>query len=111
MKDKTMHVKTVTDAAFDESVLKASGTVVVDFWAEWCGPCKMLAPVLEDLAGEVGEKVSFYKMNIEENPHTPGQFAIRGIPTLLLFKDGKKVAEHVGVAPKSKLQGWLDANA
>jgi len=104
------NTKPVTDANFESEVLKASGPVLVDFWAEWCGPCKMVAPALEELAGEFAGKVIVAKVNIDENPMTPNNYAVRGIPTLILFKDGKPAAQQVGALPKSRLKDWLSSN-
>ena len=101
--------KSITDASFDKDVLKASGPVVVDFWAEWCGPCKAIAPTLEELATEMAGKVTITKMNVDENMDTPGKFGIRAIPTLMIFKDGKVVSTHQGSAPKRKLEDWIKA--
>ena len=102
------NTKAVTDATFETDVLKAEGPVVVDFWAEWCGPCRAIAPALEELAGEYAGKLTVVKVNIDENPDTPGKYAVRGIPTLMLFKDGKQAATQVGAAPKSQLKAWID---
>ena len=98
----------ITDASFDADVLKATGPVLVDFWAEWCGPCKQIAPALEDLATEFGEKVTVAKLNIDENPKIPGQFGVRGIPTLMLFKDGQMTSMKVGAMPKARILEWLN---
>jgi thioredoxin 1 len=100
--------KAVTDATFETDVLKSSGPVLVDFWAEWCGPCRSIAPSLEDLSKEYAGKLEIVKVNIDENPMTPGQFGVRGIPTLLIFKDGKVAATQVGAAPKSALKAWIE---
>ena len=98
-----------TDKAnFQTEVLQDSGPVGVDFWAEWCGPCKMIAPALEEIAGEIGDKVDIVKLNIDENPDTPGRYGVRGIPTMLLFKNGEAVAQKVGAAPRSQIQQWLE---
>ena len=105
-----MAVGKVSDATFESEVLKASGPVVVDFWAEWCGPCRMIAPALEEIAGELGDKVTIAKLNIDENPDTPGRYGVRGIPTMLLFKGGQPVAQKVGAAPRSQIQQWLESN-
>lgn len=99
----------VTDATFETDVLKATGPVLVDFWAEWCGPCKMIAPALEDLAADMAGKVSVRKLNIDENPTAPTRYGVRGIPTLILFKDGKPAATKVGAAPKSELYRWVES--
>ena len=97
----------VTDDSFETDVLKASGPVLVDFWAEWCGPCKMIAPALEEIAAELKGKVTVAKVNIDENPASPNKYSVRGIPTLILFKDGKPAATQVGVLPKSALKNWV----
>lgn len=104
-----MATKTVTDQSFADDVLGASGPVLVDFWAEWCGPCRMIAPALEEISNELGGKVTVAKINIDENPDTPGRYGVRGIPTMLLFKDGQPVAQKVGAAPRSQIQQWLEA--
>ena len=102
--------KAVTDATFDTDVLKAKAPVLVDFWAEWCGPCRAIAPSLEELGAEFAGKLDIVKVNIDENPQTPSQFGVRGIPTLILFKDGKPAATQVGALPKSKLKDWIAGN-
>ena len=99
----------VSDSNFETEVLKAPGPVLVDFWAEWCGPCKMIAPFLEELAADLGERVTVAKVNVDENPQTPMKYNIRGIPTMILFKDGKPAATKVGALPKSKLYEWVEA--
>ena len=99
----------VTDATFGDDVLQSDKTVLVDFWAEWCGPCKMVAPVLEEIATEHGDKLTIAKLNIDENPDVPGRYGVRGIPTMLLFKDGQPVATKVGAAPRSQIQQWLES--
>ena len=103
------NTKTVTDASFQADVLDSSKPVLLDFWAEWCGPCKMIAPALEEIAAELGDKVTIAKINIDENPDTPGKYGVRGIPTMLLFKGGKPVAQKVGAAPRGHIQQWLEA--
>jgi thioredoxin len=97
-----------TDASFETDVLKSDVPVVVDFWAEWCGPCKMIAPYLEELATDKGEKVRIAKVNIDDNPLTPTKYGVRGIPTLMLFKNGEITATKVGALPKSKLYEWVE---
>ena len=103
-----MTTKTVTDQSFAADVLGASGPVLVDFWAEWCGPCKMIAPALEEISGALGDKITIAKLNIDENPDTPGRYGVRGIPTMLLFKNGQPVAQKVGAAPRSNIQEWIE---
>ncbi len=100
----------VTDSSFDQEVLKAPGPVLVDFWAEWCGPCKMIGPVLEEIAGEYTGKLRIAKLNIDENPQTPPKYGIRGIPTLMLFKNGQVEATKVGAVSKSQLAAFIDGN-
>ncbi|MGP8027538.1 MAG: thioredoxin [Acidocella sp.] len=100
--------KAVTDETFETDVLKSSAPVLVDFWAEWCGPCRSIAPSLEDLAKEYEGKLEVVKVNIDENPMTPSTFGVRGIPTLIIFKDGKPAATQVGAAPKSALKAWIE---
>ncbi|MEQ7921869.1 thioredoxin TrxA [Xanthomonas sp. WHRI 1810A] len=103
-------IKHVSDASFEADVLKASGPVLVDYWAEWCGPCKMIAPVLDDIATTYEGKLTIAKLNIDENQATPAKHGVRGIPTLMLFKDGEVAATKVGALSKSQLQAFLDAN-
>ena len=101
----------VTDASFDADVLKAEGPVVVDFWAEWCGPCKAIAPALEEISKEMAGKVTITKMNIDENPNVPTKYRIQAIPTLMIFKDGEVAATHTGAARKSVLSDWIKSVA
>jgi thioredoxin 1 len=102
-----MGVQKVSDANFDAEVLKSAEPVVVDFWAEWCGPCKMIAPALEELAGTLGGKVKIVKLNVDENPATAQKYGIMSIPTLMLFKNGELASRQVGAAPKQKLEQWI----
>ena len=97
----------VTDASFEADVLNSTVPVVVDFWAEWCGPCKMIGPSLEEIAGEMAGKVKITKVNVDENPGVAGKLGIRSIPTLMLFKDGKLSSQKVGAAPKGELVKWI----
>jgi thioredoxin 1 len=96
-----------TDASFGEDVLKSPGPVLVDFWAEWCGPCKMIAPFLDDIAASLDGKVTIAKLNIDENPQTPTKYGVRGIPTLIMFKNGQVAGIKIGALPKSKLEEWV----
>ncbi len=106
-----MATKHVTDDQFESEVLKSGGPVLVDFWAEWCGPCKQLGPILDEVAGEFAGKVTVAKVNIDDNPEAPQKYGVRGIPTLIVFKDGKPVATKVGSLPKSQLVEWLNSVA
>jgi len=101
--------KQVTDDSFTGDVLKAEKPVLVDFWAEWCGPCKQIAPSLEAISEELGEKMTIAKLNIDENPMTPSKYGVRGIPTLMLFKDGQVAATRIGAMPKGKLLEWIES--
>jgi len=103
-----MATKSVTDITFGEDVLGADKPVLVDFWAEWCGPCRMIAPALEELSEELGDRVTIVKLNIDENPEAPTKYGVRGIPTMILFKNGEPAATKVGAEPKSRIQGWLE---
>ena len=107
MSDLVLHV---SDADFNDTVLKASGPILVDYWAEWCGPCKMIAPVLDEVAAEYQGKLTVAKLNIDENPKTPQHYGVRGIPTLMLFKDGEVEATKVGALTKSQLTAFIDSN-
>jgi thioredoxin 1 len=97
----------VSDSTFDSEVLKATSPVVVDFWAEWCGPCRMIAPALEEIAGSLDGKVKIVKLNVDENPQTAAKYGIQSIPTLMIFKNGQMASQHLGVAPKQKLEQWI----
>jgi len=98
----------VTDATFDAEVRQSNLPVVVDFWAEWCGPCKMIGPALEELSVEMEGKVKIVKVNVDENPNSPAQMGVRGIPALFVFKNGEVVSNKAGAAPKAALQGWIE---
>ena len=101
-------IKHISDSSFEADVLKSSQPVLVDYWAEWCGPCKMIAPILDEIATEYGERLKVAKLNIDENPHTPPKFGIRGIPTLMLFKNGELAATKVGALSKAQLTAFID---
>ena len=107
MSEQIVHV---TDDSFESEVLQSPQPVLIDYWAEWCGPCKMIAPVLDDIASEYDGKLKVVKLNIDENPNTPPRYGIRGIPTLMLFKDGEVEATKVGAASKSQLVAFIDSN-
>ncbi len=103
-----MPTKAITDTSFHDDVIASDKPVLVDFWAEWCGPCKMIGPALEEISSELGEQVTIAKLNIDDNPDAPTRYGVRGIPTMILFKGGEPVATKVGAAPKSALKGWLE---
>lgn len=103
-------MKQVSDDSFEDDVLKSGTPVLVDFWAEWCGPCRQIAPALEDISNEMGDRVTVAKINIDENPKTPSKYGVRGIPTLMLFKDGQVAATKIGALPKSKLVEWVESS-
>jgi thioredoxin len=105
-----MGVGKVSDANFEAEVLKADAVVVVDFWAEWCGPCRMIAPALEEIAVALGEKVKIVKLNVDENPATASKYGIMSIPTLMLFKKGELASRQIGAQPKQKLEQWISAS-
>ncbi|KKB62669.1 thioredoxin [Robbsia andropogonis] len=104
------HIKHISDASFEGDVIKADKPVLLDFWAEWCGPCKMIAPILDEVAQQYGEKVQVAKLNVDENQSTPAKFGVRGIPTLILFKNGSVAAQKVGALSKSQLTAFLDSH-
>ena len=103
-----MATNKITDDSFENDVLKSGRPVLVDFWAEWCGPCKQIGPALEEISNEMGDRVTVVKLNIDENPGVPTRFGVRGIPTLMVFKDGKVASTKVGAMPKSKIVEWLN---
>ena len=102
-----MATKAVSDESFERDVINASGPVLVDFWAEWCGPCKQISPALEEIAEEMSGSLTVAKVNIDDHPMTPGKYGVRGIPTLMIFKDGQVAATKVGALPESKLKEWI----
>jgi thioredoxin 1 len=106
-----MGVGKVSDATFEAEVLKSTQPVVVDFWAEWCGPCRMIAPALEEISGVLGDKVKIVKLNVDENPATASKYGIMSIPTLMLFKNGELASRQIGAAPKQKLEQWITGAA
>jgi len=107
LSDSIVHV---TDDTFEDTIIKADGPVLVDYWADWCGPCKMIAPILDEIATEYGDKITIAKLNIDENPGTPPKYGIRGIPTLMIFKAGNVEATKVGAVSKSQLTAFIDSN-
>ena len=104
-------VQSVSDTEFEQEVLNATGPVLVDFWAEWCGPCKALMPIVEEMATEMGDRLKVVKVNIDENPNAPTKYGVRGIPTLMIFKDGQVVETKVGSMPKAQLFEWANTVA
>ena len=104
-----MATNKVTDSSFEEDVIKSTKPVVVDFWAEWCGPCKQIGPALEEISGELGNQVKIVKLNIDENPGAPDRYGVRGIPTLMLFNGGQVAAVLVGARPKSQIKDWVQS--
>ena len=105
-----MNTHIITDSNFDEEIKNSQIPILVDFWAEWCGPCKMIGPALEEISEEMKNDIRITKLNIDENPSTPQQYGVRGIPTLLLFKNGEVVAEKIGALSKTKLTEWISEN-
>ena len=101
-------IKYVSDASFDSDVLKADGPVLVDYWAEWCGPCRMIAPILDEVAGEYKGKVTVAKLNVDENPNVASKYGIMSIPTLMIFKNGEMASRLIGAYPKAKIEQWID---
>src|SRR5579871_3188723 len=110
VKDGASATSKTTDMSFEADVINSSEPVVVDFWAEWCGPCRMIAPALEEIASEMKGKIKVAKLNVDENPKVSAEFGIRSIPTLMVFKDGKQVAMKTGAGPKSELQRWINTS-
>jgi thioredoxin 1 len=104
-----MGISKVSDQSFDADVIGSSDPVLVDYWAEWCGPCKQIAPALEEIASEMDGRLTIAKLNIDDNPQTPTKYGVRGIPTLMLFKDGQVAATKVGALPKGKLVDWIES--
>ncbi len=105
-----MNTKIVTDATFQEAVIAAPGPVLVDFWAEWCGPCRIISPAVEEIAQELGGRLTVAKVNVDDSPESPARYGVRGIPALILFKDGKPATTRIGAAPKSALREWIEAS-
>jgi thioredoxin 1 len=105
-----MSTTPVTDTSFEGDVIDSSKPVVVDFWAEWCGPCKQIGPALEEIAAEMGDEITIAKINIDENPQVPGKYGVRGIPTLMIFQDGQVTATKVGAVPKGQIVDWIKSS-
>ena len=102
--------KEITDSEFEQEVINSKGPVLIDFWAEWCGPCKMLGPIIEQLSVEMKDKIKIVKMNIDDNPEAPSSLGIRSIPTMMIFKNGKPVATKIGAIPKNSIKAWIDSS-
>ena len=105
-----MSTYTITDSNFEDEIKNSQLTILIDFWAEWCGPCKQIGPILEEIGEAKKDKLKIFKLNVDENPQTPQKFGVRGIPTLMLFKDGKLIDTKVGSLPKNMLESWIDPN-
>jgi len=105
-----MSINSTKDSSFEQDITSSDKTVIVDFWAEWCGPCKQIGPILEEISNERKDIINIFKLNIDENPKTPQKYGVRGIPTLMLFKEGKLIDTKVGSLPKTALSSWIDSN-
>ena len=105
-----MSTNSTKDSSFEQDIASSDKPIIVDFWAEWCGPCKQIGPILEEISNEKKDIINIFKLNIDENPETPQKYGVRGIPTLMLFKEGKLIDTKVGSLPKTTLSAWIDSN-